>query len=86
VNYLAIGACVVSAPQAAMMPVPFVDRKHIVFARPDLSDLVELCAQYAQDASAREAVAQAGRDYYLQHLHWRSLSNYYLRMMLDRLP
>jgi Glycosyl transferases group 1 len=86
VNYLAIGACVVSAPQAAVMPVPFVDRKHIVFARPDLSDLVDLCAQYAQDASAREAVAQAGRDYYLQHLHWRSLSNYYLRMMLDRLP
>ena len=86
VNYLAVGACIVSPPIAAEMPAPLEDRKHIVFTKPDMSDLVELCEQYANDAPAREALMQAGRDYYRRHLHWRSLSNYYLRTMLDRLP
>lgn len=86
VNYLAVGACVVSVPHATTMPVPLVDRQHIVYAKPDMSDLVDLCEHYANNAPAREAVMQKAREYYRQHLYWRSLSNYYLRTMLDRLP
>lgn len=85
VNYLAVGACVVSAPHATVMPVPLVDRQHIVYTKPDMSDLVDLCERYSNDTPAREAVMQQGREYYRRHLYWRSLSAYYLRTMLDRL-
>jgi glycosyl transferase family 1 len=86
INYFAVGACVVSPPHAAIMPVPLEDRKHIVFTRPDMSDLVDLCEQYSNDAPARESIMRASQDYYRRHLYWRSLSDYYLRVMLDRLP
>jgi hypothetical protein len=86
VNYLAVGACVISPPHATRMPVPLIDRTHIIYTRPDMSDLVDLCEHYTRDDSAREAVMTAGHDYYRRHLHWRSLSDYYLRTMLDRLP
>jgi len=86
VNYLAVGACIVSPPHAAVLPEPLVDRKHIVYARSDMSDLVDLCERYANDAPARESIAQEARRYFRRHLYWRSLSSYYLRTMLDRLP
>jgi glycosyltransferase involved in cell wall biosynthesis len=86
VDYMAVGACIVSAPHAVEMPKPLEDRKHIIYTRPDLSDLVDLCERYVNDAPAREAMARAAQTYYRQHLYWRSLSDYYLRMMLDRLP
>ena len=86
VNYLAVGACVVSPPHAVTMPVPLVDRTHIVYTRPDMSDLVDLCERYVNDDDAREAVMTAARNYYRRHLYWRSLADYYLRNMLDRLP
>jgi hypothetical protein len=86
VNYLAVGACVVSPPHATEMPVPLIDRQHIVYTRPDMSDLVDLCEHYAHDAPAREAIAHAARSYYRANLYWRSLADYYLRMMLDRWP
>lgn len=83
VNYLAVGACVVSVPHATTMPVPLVDRKHIVYTRPDMSDMVELCERYANDEVARESIMRAGREYYLKNLYWRSLGDYYLRTMLE---
>jgi len=86
VNYFAVGACVISAPHAARMPAPLIDGTHIIYTRPDLSDLIDLCEHYVADDAAREAVMMASRDYYRRHLHWRSLSDYYLRTMLDRLP
>jgi Glycosyl transferases group 1 len=86
VNYLAVGACIVSVPHETAMPVPLVDRQHIIYTKPDMSDLVELCEQYVNDAPAREEVARQSREYYRKHLYWRSLSNYYLRTMLDHLP
>ncbi len=85
VNYLAVGACVVSYPHATSMPVPLVDRRHIVYTKPDLSDLVELCERYVNDAPAREAIKDAGREYYRKHLYWRSLADYYLSTMLRTL-
>jgi hypothetical protein len=85
INYLAVGACVISPPHAVAMPVPLIDRTHIVYTRADMSDLIDLCEHYVKDDTAREAVATASHDYYRRHLHWRSLSDYYLRTMLDRL-
>lgn len=86
INYLAVGACIVSPPHAAVLPEPLVDRKHIVYTRPDMSDLIELCEHYVNDAPAREAIAHEARGYYRRHLYWRSLADYYLRTILDTLP
>ncbi len=86
VNYLAVGACVISPPHAVTMPVSLIDRTHIVYTRPDMSDLIDLCEYYVKDDIAREAIVTASRDYYRRHLYWRSLSDYYLRTMRDRLP
>ena len=86
VNYLAVGACVVSPPHATSMPIPLIDGQHVVYTKPDMSDLVDLCEHYTQDSAARESIMSHARDYYRQHLYWRSLSDYYLRTMLDRLP
>jgi Glycosyl transferases group 1 len=86
VDYLAVGACIVSPPHAVEMPEPLVDRKHIVYTRPDMSDLVDLCERYVNDEPAREAIAQEARGYFRRHLYWRSLADYYLRMMLEKLP
>jgi hypothetical protein len=86
VNYMAVGACIVSVPHSTVMPVPMEDRKHIIYTRPDMSDLVDICEYYVNNESGREAAVQASRDYYRRYLYWRSLSDYYLRTMLDRLP
>ena len=86
VDYFAVGACVVSPPHAVTLPVPLRDRIHIVYTRPDMSDLVDLCEHYVTNDAAREAVMRASRRYYRDNLYWRSLSDYYLRTMLDRLP
>jgi Glycosyl transferases group 1 len=86
VNYLAVGACIVSPPYPVDMPEPLIADKHFVCTRADMSDLVDVCQRYVNDATAREAIAREGHAYYRRHLHWRSLADYYLRMMLDRLP
>jgi hypothetical protein len=85
INYLAVGACVISPPQATTLPAPLIDRKHVVYTKPDMSDLVDLCEHYVNDTRARETIVSNARQYYRQHLYWRSLSDYYLRTMLDRL-
>lgn len=86
VDYLAVGACIISVPHATRMPVPLIDRRNIIYTKPDMSDLVDLCEQYAHDETARENVTREAQQYYRQHLYWRSLSDYYLRTLLDRLP
>ncbi len=86
VNYLAVGACIVSPPHATTMPSPLVHGQHVVYTKPDMSDLVELCERYVRDDAARESVMSQGSDYYRRHLYWRSLADYYLRTMLDKLP
>jgi hypothetical protein len=85
VNYLAIGACVVAYPHGCDFPVPLEDRRHIAYASPDLSDLVDLCDYYMMNQDAREAMRQSSADYYDRHLSASSLTSYYLRTIIDRL-
>lgn len=85
VNYLAIGSCIIAYPHTARMHVPLVDRKHIVYCRPDMSDLVELCEYYLSHDEEREAIAQSAREYFDLNLHKDNLVRYYLRTCLDRL-
>ncbi len=85
VNYLAIGSCVIAYPHAAAMHVPLIDRQHIVYCRPDMSDLADLCEYYLSADAEREAIAGRAREYFDLHLHKDNLARYYLRTCLDRL-
>ena len=84
-DYLAVGVCVVAAPPRTRFPVPLEDGVHVAFTRPDLSDLVELCAHYVSDETGRERLAAGAADYFDRYLHREQLAAYYLRTALDRL-
>jgi hypothetical protein len=86
INYLAIGACVIGPRHGNELHIPLVDRKHIAFAKDDLSDLVDLCAYYLENDEAREEMCRQSRLYFETYLHRDNLAAYYLRSMLNHLP
>jgi hypothetical protein len=89
VDYFAVGACVISYPHANRLPEPLVDRRHIVYCKGDLSDLVDICAYYLEHDQEREEICLNSRRYFDEHLHRQQLANYYLEQIhqcLRRLP
>lgn len=85
VNYLAVGACVVGPRHRTELHAPLVDGVHVAHVRDDLSDLVEVCRFYVENAEAREQMARAARRFFEENLHADNLTAYYLRSCLDRL-
>ncbi|MBA4155957.1 MAG: hypothetical protein H0X65_00580 [Gemmatimonadetes bacterium] len=85
VDYFAVGACVISYPHSNRMPVPLVDREHIVYCKEDFSDLPDLCAYYLENAEEREEICLRSREYFDKHLHRRALAAYYFDEMIERL-
>lgn len=83
VDYLAIGACVVGPRPRTTLHVPLRDGQHVVHVREDLADLVERCAEYVEDADAREARRAAAREFFDRYLHTDQLSGYYLHRMTE---
>lgn len=83
-EYLAIGSCVIALPHRNRLPVPLVDRKHIVFTQPNGEDLIELCAYYLEHHEERECLARSSRDYFDRYLHYRQLGAYYLSVLIER--
>ncbi len=85
INYLAIGSCIIAYPHSALMHIPLVDRTHIVYCKPDMSDLVDLCEYYLAHDDEREQIALNARQFFDRYLHKDNLVRYYLRTCLDRL-
>jgi hypothetical protein len=85
VDYLAVGACVIAPRHHTVLHIPLVDREHIVYAKEDLSDLIDLCNLYLEKYDAREALRQNSRSFFERYLHRDQLAAYYLRSCLDRL-
>ena len=85
VNYLAVGSCVIAFPHRTKLHVPLVNGKHIVYAKPDFSDLVKLSEHYLHHADEREEIAHNAREFFDLYLHKDNLALYYLRTCLDRL-
>jgi hypothetical protein len=85
VDYLAVGTCIVAVPHSAAMPVPLEDGVHLVYASPDLSDLVTLCAQLVEDDDERDRLAANARAYFDQYLTPRQIGAYYVRTLVDAL-
>lgn len=85
IDYLAVGSCIVAARHSAVFPEPLVDRKHIVFVKPDLSDLREICIEYLRDEETRRTIAHNAQDYFNRYLHREQLAAYYLHESLAML-
>ncbi|HVW48642.1 MAG TPA: glycosyltransferase [Solirubrobacterales bacterium] len=81
VDYFAVGACVVAAPHPTRMPVELEDRRNIVYARADLSDLPDLCEWLLEDEAARRRIGAEAAAYFDRHLHYLPLAGHYLRQI-----
>jgi len=84
IDYFAVGACVIGPRHEAVMHVPLQDREHIVYTRPDLSDLIPLCEYYLHHDEERKRIQQSSRDYFEKYLHREQLGRYYLQQILRR--
>lgn len=73
----------VSVRPRNLLHVPLVDGEHVAFARPDLSDLVELCRYYLEHDEEREAMGRRAREYFDRYLHREQLASYYLSRASD---
>ena len=85
IDYFAVGACVIAKKHRARLHVPLIDRRHIVYAKDDMSDLVELCRYYVNNDDAREEICKNSREYFDKFLHRDQLTNYYLSTCINSL-
>jgi Glycosyl transferases group 1 len=85
VDYLAVGSCIIGPRHRTTMHVPMDDRKHIVYTKDDLSDLIPLCKYYLEHKEEREEIQQNAYQYFERYLHREQLAAYYLHQCLTRL-
>jgi hypothetical protein len=85
VDYLAVGTCIIAYPHSNRLHVPLVPGRHIVYTKPDLSDLVKLCTYYLEHNEARQQMAKNARDYFDKYLNYSQLACYYLHQIISRL-
>ncbi len=78
IDYLAIGSCVIGPPHAARLHVPLEDRVHLVYCKPDYSDLEELCVYYLTHEAERQRLVEASRRFFDRCLSPDQLAAYYL--------
>jgi hypothetical protein len=78
IDYLAVGACIVAVRHRTAFPAPLVPGVHIAYVQDDLSDMVDVCRHYLENAPARQAMQRQTREYFDRFLHKRQLAAYYL--------
>ncbi len=86
IDYFAAGSFVIGFKPRTIFHVPVVDGEHIVYAKPDLSDLSRLCEYYLENATEREKIAGNARQHFDAYMHRDQIAAYYLKTFLDRLP
>ena len=79
IDYLAIGACIIGPPHQSRLHVPLQDRVHLVYCKPDYSDLEALCSRYLEQDTERRALVEHSRTFFDAHLHRDQLASYYLK-------
>jgi hypothetical protein len=82
---LAVGACIIGPPHRTTMHVPLEDRRHLVYTKEDLSDLVDLCGYYLENRDERLALRAQSRLFFDRYLHREQLAAYYLNRAVNLL-
>jgi hypothetical protein len=85
VDYLAIGSCIVGPPHTNRLLMPFEDRVHCAYCRPDYSDLEDVCEYFVTHEEERRALVRNSRAFFDAWVHRDQLTSYYLHHCLARL-
>ena len=78
IDYLAVGSCIIGPKHGNKLHVTLEDRKHIVYTKADLSDLVALCKYYLDHEEERKALCRNSREFFDRYLHHDQIAAYYL--------
>jgi hypothetical protein len=85
IDYLAAGAFVIAYPHNTTLPVPLIDGHHLVYMKPDLSDLADLCRYYLKHDDKRRVIQTNAAEYFDNYCHYMQLGSWYLHQCLAKL-
>jgi spore maturation protein CgeB len=77
---VAMGAMLLSDKPEVLIPDDFVDRRHAVHCKPDLSDLDDLVRHYLREDQERETIATEGRAHLLKYHTCERRAEYFLEI------
>ena len=80
-----MGTMLLSDAPETLIPNDFVDRRHAVYCKPDLSDLETLVRHYLREEAEREAVAAEGRAHLLKYHTCERRAEYFLDVCAKRI-
>src|SRR2546425_5399772 len=75
---VAMGAMLLSDKPEVLIPDDFVDRRHAVHCKPDLSDLEDLVRHYLREEAEREAIVNDGYAHLLKYHTCERRAEYFL--------
>ena len=79
IEYLAVGACIISPPHQAIFSPKLEDGIHIKYCKADLSDLVDICNYYLKNDTARLKLSNGAKDFFDKYLSKDKIAEYYLQ-------
>jgi len=85
VDYLAVGTCIIGPRHRNILHVPLENGKHIVYAKDDLSDLLDLCRYYLDHEEERMDLCSNSMEFFDRYLHREQLAAYYLSCCFERI-
>ena len=77
---VAMGTMLIADRPEILIPSDFIDRRHAVFCKPDLSDLEPLVRRYLREDAEREAIAAEGQTHLLKYHTCERRAEYFLDM------
>jgi len=75
---VAMGTMMLSDQPETLIPSDFVDRRHAVYCKPDLSDLEKLVRHYLHEEAEREAIVNDGYAHLLKYHTCERRAEYFL--------
>jgi hypothetical protein len=84
IDYLAIGASIVSAPQVCRLHVPLEEDRHFISCQPDLSNLIDVVDALVRDPVRAARIGREAQAHFDRYLDYRQLARYYLTTCFDR--
>lgn len=85
VDYLAVGACIIGPRHHNILHVPLENDRHIIYAKDDLSDLLDLCRYYLDHEEKRINLCRSSMDFFDRYLHRQQLAAYYLSCCFEKI-
>jgi hypothetical protein len=85
IDYLALGQAIIAPRHENKLHVPLENGKHVLYCKPDLSDLVETCESALSNPKLLLELRKNAAEYFDNYLHQRQLAAYYLHTCIEHL-